>query len=156
MTDKNSIRALVEEKLQGTDLFLTDIKLSAGKLSVFVDKPSGIKLEECMDISRYLSDRLEETGFMETHEIEVSSPGMDSPLMVPQQYQRRTGQELKVNTTEGKEIKGILLKADNSEIELKETVIRKEEKKKITAEVMHKIPYSMIRDARLIINFKLK
>jgi ribosome maturation factor RimP len=154
MADKNHIKALVEQQLQGTDLFLVDIKLSPNRLAVFIDKPSGVKLEECTSISRFLNQELEPTGFLETHELEVSSPGMDTPLMVPQQYKRRIGKELKVVDEHGRELKGILIDAGEEGIELKEVISRKENKKKIISEVMHTLPYGSIREAKLVLNFK--
>ena len=154
MTDKAEIRALVEQHIAGTDQFLVDVKLSPNRLAIFIDKPDGVKLEECSSLGRFITESLEISGFLESHEIEVSSPGMDTPLLVPQQYLRRIGRELKVINTEGREMTGILLMADNSGIELKETVIEKVNKKKISSEVIHTIKYVEIREAKIVINFK--
>ncbi|CAN5452983.1 hypothetical protein BH11BAC2_BH11BAC2_06700 [soil metagenome] len=156
MTDKAKIKELVAQHLAGTDQFLVDIKLSPNRLSVSIDKPAGITLEECSSLSRFLANELEADGMLESHEMEVGSPGMDSSLMVPQQYFRRIGRELKVVTTEGREIKGLLQLANEEGIELQETVSRKENKKKIVTEVLHNLPYSMIKDAKIVLNFKLK
>ena len=119
MIDKNKIQEFVHEHIAGTDQFLVDIKLSVNRLGVSIDKPAGITLEECTSLSRFLIEQLEPTGFLETHELEVGSPGMDSPLMVPQQYLRRLGREFKVITAENREIKGVLESADENGIQLK-------------------------------------
>jgi ribosome maturation factor RimP len=156
MIDKAKIQELVQEHIAGTDQFLVDIKLSVNRLGVSIDKPTGITLEECTSLSRFIIDQLEPTGFLETHEVEVGSPGMDSPLMVPQQYLRRLGRELKVVTADGREIKGVLESADENGIQLKETTSRKENKKKIISEVTHQLTYGEIREAKLVINFKFK
>jgi ribosome maturation factor RimP len=156
MIDKAQIKQLIDEHIAGTDQFLVDIKLSINKLNVSIDKPQGILLDECTALSRKLIDFLEPTGFLETHEVEVGSPGMDSPLMVPQQYLRRIGRELKLINSEGIEIKGILESANQNGIQLKETVSRKENKKKIITEVVHEISFENIREAKLILNFKFK
>lgn len=156
MIDKAKIQELVQEHIAGTDQFLVDIKLSVNRLGVSIDKPTGITLEECTSLSRFIIDQLEPTGFLETHEVEVGSPGMDSPLMVPQQYLRRIGRELKVVTTEGREMKAVLESADENGIQLKETTSRKENKKKIISEVTHQLTYGEIREAKLVINFKFK
>ncbi len=156
MIQKTDIAALVMEKIQGTDQFLVDIKLSPNKLAVFVDKPEGISLDECTSLTRFLLEKLEPEGFLETHEVEVSSPGMDSPLLVPQQYQRRLGRELRVIDRNGREIKGVLEDAGAEEISLKEVRTVRENKKKITTEAVHRIPYADIKEAKLIFNFKFK
>jgi ribosome maturation factor RimP len=154
MADKAEIKALIEQHIAGTDQFLVDIKLSPNRLAVFIDKPEGVKLDECSSLCRFLLNTFETTGFLESHEVEVGSPGMDTPLVVPQQYFRRIGREMKVVNQEGKEMTGVLVSADENGIELKETITRKELKKKITSEEMHKLTYADIREAKLIINFK--
>lgn len=145
---------MVEAWLEGSEAFLVDIKLSPNRLAVFIDKPQGITIEECSALSRHLISELEPGGFLEKHEVEVSSPGMDSPLVVPRQYLRRIGNELRVVSREGRELKGVLTEADEEGISLRETRSRKENKKKIIEEVMHRIPFSDIKEAKLIFNFK--
>lgn len=156
MIGKEQIKQLVEQHINISDQFLVDIKLSPGRLAVFVDKPSGITLEECNAISRFLINKLEPEGFMDSHDIEVSSPGMDTPLLVPQQYLRRIGRELRVFDNQNKEIKGVLQAADDKGFELLEKQIKKENKTKTAIERVHKFAYSDVRETKLIVNFKTK
>ncbi len=156
MIEKEEIRTLVNAYLKGTDCFLVDIKLSPGKLTVSIDKPSGVTLDECTKLTRYLLDHFEETGFLEHHEVEVGSPGMEAPLVVPQQYERRIGKELKIVGTDGRELKGVLQEVNTDGISVMESVSRKENKKKIVTEVLHRIPFANIKEAKLIINYKFK
>jgi len=153
---KEEIRALAEAYVGDTDQFVVDVKLSPSRLAVFIDKPSGVTLDECASLSRYLIDRLESTGFLEKHEIEVSSPGMDMPLLVPQQYLRRIGKELRVIMADGKELKGILHAAGDDYFELLSVTERKENKKKVRTEELVNINYNDVRKTKLIFNFKLK
>lgn len=156
MLQKPEIKSLVEEKLLGTNQFLVGINLSTNKLTVFIDKPEGIRIDECASLSHYLMERLEPSGFLEGHEVEVSSPGMDAPLMVPQQYKRRIGRELKVIAKDGKETKGVLEEVLEDGITVRATITRREAKKKIVTEEQHRIPFSDIKEAKLVINFKFK
>ena len=156
MTEKEDIKKLIEAYLQGSDCFLVEVKLSPGKLAVAVDKPSGITLDECTALPRHLLDHFEETGFLDQHEVEVGSPGMDSPLMVPQQYHRRIGKELRLRLVDGREMKGVLEAVEESGIVLKEALTKKENKKKIVTEELHNISFADIKEAKLIINFKFK
>ena len=156
MTEKEDIRNLVNAYLKETECFLVDVKLSPGKLTVAIDKPEGVKLDECASLTRYLLNHFEPSGFLESHEVEVGSPGMDAPLLVPQQYERRIGKELRVLRVDGMELKGILQKVQPDGIEVVETVSRKENKKKIITEVVHAIPFENIKEAKLIINYKFK
>ena len=147
---------MVEAFLAATECFLVEIKLSPNRLAVAIDKPTGVTLDECTALTRHLLNQLEETGFLEKHEVEVGSPGMEEPLRVPQQYQRRLGRELRVVGNDGKEVKGILQQVLPDGIELKEIITRKENKKKVISEAMHTIPFAEIKEAKLIINYKFK
>jgi len=142
--------------LSGTDCFLVDVKLSPSKLAVFIDKPQGVTLDECSALTRQLLHHFEPTGFLEKHEVEVGSPGMDAPLMVPQQYKRRIGRELKVIGKDGMETKGVLDEVHDDGITVRAMITRKEAKKKIVTEEMHRIPFHDIKEAKLVINFKFK
>ena len=153
MIDIRQITELIENNLKDTEQFLVDVKLSPAKLIVCIDKPSGIKLDECSALNKYLAKELETTGFLETHEIEVSSPGMDQPFKVYQQYLRRIGRELKVITVEGKLHKGKLLSADNNGFEILETIETKENKKKIKHENNIKLNYNQIKETKLEFKF---
>ena len=156
MIGAEHIRSMVEEHFQGSDCFLVEVKLSPSRLVVAVDSPTGITIDQCSALSRFLTGQLEETGFLETHEVEVGSPGMDSPLMVPQQYLRRIGRELRIFDAESREISGVLKAVYPDGISVLETKTRKEDKKKITTEHLHEIPFTRIREAKLIINYKFK
>jgi ribosome maturation factor RimP len=151
MSEVSHIQSLVEKKLRGTDQFLVEIKLSPTKLAVYIDKPAGITLDECTALTRHLLEELEPSGFLEKHDVEVGSPGMYSPLRVPQQYQRRIGQQMKIRTTDGREMTGVLQAASDESAEFKEIQSRRENKKKITSEVIHTLPYEVIREAKLVI-----
>jgi len=156
MIEKENIKQIVEAFLASTECFLVEIKLSPTRLAVAIDKPTGVTLDECTALTRHLLNQLEETGFLEKHEVEVGSPGMEEPLRVPQQYQRRLGKELKVVGTNGKEVKGILQQVLADGIELKEIITKKENKKKVITEAMHTISFADIKEAKLIINYKFK
>lgn len=156
VVSKEEVKTLIEQYLSGTELFLVDIHLPPGKLAVFIDKPSGVLLEECSSLNRFLMKELEATGFLETHDIEVSSPGIDLPLRVPGQFKRRVGRELRVINMEGKEIKGVLQSADDSGFELLSVTEKKENKVKHRTETINKFNYDEVRETKLILNFKIK
>lgn len=156
MIEKENIKSMVEAFLAPTDCFLVEVKLSPSRLAVAIDKPTGVTLDECTALTRYLLQQLEETGFLEKHEVEVGSPGMEEPLRVPQQYQRRLGKEMRVVQVDGKEVKGILQQVLPDGIELRETITRKENKKKVITEAVHIIPFVIIKEAKLVINYKFK
>lgn len=155
METREQIRQALEERISGSELFLVDVKVSPGKVAVMVDKPSGITLEECSELNRFLQDLLEPQGLLETHELEVGSPGMDSPLKVPQQYLRRIGREFSILDHSGRPMNGVLEDADQSGIHFRERkVFRQKGQKPRVEETLLRIPYSEIKEARLIIKIK--
>jgi ribosome maturation factor RimP len=134
MVTKELIEGIVNEWIGVTDRFLVEAKVSPGRVTVFIDKPTGISLDECAELNKYLTAALEPDGVWETHELEVSSPGMDQPLKVYRQYLRRIGRNVRVITREGKEFKGQLKAADENGFDVLTSTSRKENKKKIITE----------------------
>jgi ribosome maturation factor RimP len=154
MVSKDQIQSIVNQWISTSECFLVDIKLAPGRIAVFIDKASGVTLQECAQLNRFLTEALEPEQVWEDYELEVSSPGMDQPLKVFQQYLRRIGKEVRVITLEGKEHKGKLAAADENGIDLLETVSRKENNKKTVTETTRHIDYSKIKETKLILSFK--
>jgi len=75
---------------------------SAGRiLRVYIDRPEGIRLDDCVAISRQLSDLLD--VYLEhdvPYNLEVSSPGPDRPLSGRNDYERFKNHRAKIRTTQ--------------------------------------------------------
>jgi len=104
------------------DIFVVDMVYKSGKkgvLSIKIDTDTGISLELCTQVTRKLSAWLEEQDpFDGAYTLEVSSPGVGSPLKLPRQYPQNRGRILKVRLLNGQEIKGKLLEASPERITL--------------------------------------
>ena len=148
--DKNTVVQLVNEKLAGTDCFLVEVKYGTSRISVSIDKPIGITIGECTDLSRFLATELEDKGVLETRELEVGSPGMSEPLRVYQQYLRRLGRELKVTDKKGMEYNGQLKTADTAGFMISTIKIVKEGKKKTEVKEMVSFNYDEIKESKLV------
>ncbi|MBK7505091.1 MAG: ribosome assembly cofactor RimP [Bacteroidetes bacterium] len=120
-------------------LFIVDIKVSASsKIMVFVDGMENIRIEQCAEISRFLEVYLEENGLVgEKYTMEVSSPGMGSPLLVEQQYEKSINKPVEVLMDSGIKIEGTLLSKDENSITLK---VEKKVKQKVVEEQEVNIP----------------
>lgn len=86
-------------------------------LRVYIDKvPEAqdyISTEDCEKVSRFLSEKLDESDPIEqNYYLEVSSPGMDRPLITPEHYERYVGHEVEIKLYKAidgvKNINGIL------------------------------------------------
>jgi ribosome maturation factor RimP len=151
---KETVAEAVEQKIAGTDIFLVEVKVSPAKVIVLIDKPAGITISECIELTRHLHEVLETSGIFEKHELEVSSPGMEEPLKVLKQYQKRVGREVRVLKTDGIVKTGILKSAGDEGVELEEKIQKKIDKKKVVQINNLQIPFSEIKETKVIFTFK--
>lgn len=93
-------------------------------LRVYVDMASGegyIGTEDCEKVSRFLSEKLDEEDPIEqNYYLEVSSPGMDRPLLTKAHYERYVGSEVEIRLYKGKDgtknIQGVLNSIDGETV----------------------------------------
>lgn len=68
-------------------------------LRIYIDKPGGVTIEDCINISRQLGDILDiDLKFEEEYRLEVSSPGIDRPLVKQEDFVRFAGKQAKIKT----------------------------------------------------------
>ncbi len=83
------------------NLELVDFEFSpAGSkslLRIYVDKPEGVTIDECANLSRKVSDFLDmENLIPHRYNLEVSSPGLDRPLVKREDFMRKVGEKVRV------------------------------------------------------------
>lgn len=84
---------LVETTVNGLGYELVDFERTGrGLLRVFIDKPEGIRVEDCEAVSNQLT-RLFMVENVEYDRLEVSSPGLDRPLKKEADFVRFAGQK---------------------------------------------------------------
>jgi len=143
------VRALIEEKIEGTDQFIVSVKvLPTNRIQVYVDAVGGLNVKDCVNISRQIEGNLDRE--VEDYELQVSSPGLTEPFQHPLQYKKNVGREIKVTTADGETIKGELTAFTGEEITLQP---EKKKKKEEEAEPVT-IPLSEITEAKTVISFK--
>jgi len=94
-------------------------------LRIYCDKQGGIGVDDCADISRRVSDWLDEEDFIsESYTLEVSSPGLGRELKKEKDFIRECGRKVDVKTfrpiEKRKEFSGILKAADSSTVTIEE------------------------------------
>lgn len=76
--------------------------LSQGRhslLRIYIDKPDGIGIEHCQEVSRQVSALLDvEDPIPGNYSLEISSPGIPRPLFSSWQYNRYIGHEVQIKT----------------------------------------------------------
>lgn len=66
-------------------------------LRIYIDKPGGVTIDDCADISRQAGDILDVSIENDwSYNLEVSSPGFDRPLVRPQDFEKFKGFEAKI------------------------------------------------------------
>lgn len=94
------LRRLLESGVQAVGFELVDAKMSGGHnvlLRVYIDSPNGVSVDDCADVSHQLSTLLDvEDPFPASYTLEVSSPGLDRPLVKPEDFDRFKGETIKV------------------------------------------------------------
>ncbi|MFI8960504.1 ribosome maturation factor RimP [Streptomyces sp. NPDC053493] len=104
-TQNERLRGLLEPLVHAKGLDLEEIEVSRagrrGLLRVVVDSDEGVELDACAELSRVISEKLDETDAMGEGEyvLEVSSPGADRPLTQHRHYVRATGRLVKLQLT---------------------------------------------------------
>jgi ribosome maturation factor RimP len=157
MITKEKIEALVKEKIEGTPLFLVDIKVSpANKIEVFIDGDAGLAISDCVDVSRHVEKNLDRE--IEDFSLEVSSPGATAPLTTARQYKKHLGRELEVSLMNGEVIVGKLVDLNvNGKEEISiETTTREQKpigKGKVTVTRTHIFDLKNIKESKVKLKF---
>src|SRR5690606_14466770 len=154
MQIEERVQELVEEKIADrADLFIVRIKMhNNGLLEILVDGDNGISIEDCVQISRHVGFHLEEEDAIDrAYRLEVSSPGIDSPLLLLRQYQKNIGRNVRIKGLEGEKREGKLIAVNDKNIFIEET--KKEKGKKATIEEAE-IPLDNITETKVLISFK--
>lgn len=155
MIDKSVVKTIVEEWLTGNDYFLVDINISEDdKIVVEIDHADGVWIEDCVELSRFIEERLDRDD--EDYELEVGSAGLGQPFKVPQQYANHIGKEVEVLTAEGKKLKGVLRAVDGEEftVGVEQKVKREGEKRPVLEEVPHTFRMDEIKYTKYLLSFK--
>ncbi|MDY0360470.1 MAG: ribosome maturation factor RimP [Desulforegulaceae bacterium] len=132
---------------QGLEFVHAEFSVNSGMkiLRIYIDKDTGVTIEDCAKTSRELSNlfdvKLEIPG---KYSLEVSSPGLDRPLVKPEDFMKFRGEKVHIKIFEPlegdsdrKNFKGIIKDSDENF-----TLIQLE-----NGEI--KIPFDKIKSAKL-------
>ncbi|WP_026507625.1 ribosome maturation factor RimP [Butyrivibrio sp. MC2013] len=129
MTRKESIETRTEELLtpialdQGVSIYDVEYVKEAGEwyLRAYIDREGGVDINKCVDVSRALSDALDENDFIEdAYTLEVSSPGLGRQLKKDRHFQGSLGMDVELRTFKPidgcKEFAGVLKAYDKETV----------------------------------------
>ena len=155
MINKEIVKTLTEEWLQGNEYFLVDVNFAADdRIVIEIDHADGVWIEDCAELSRFLQERLgEELG---EFELEVGSAGLGQPFKVAQQYINHIGDTLEVLQADGKKVQGVLKAVDAPSFTITVQEKQKQEGKKRPVLVDVDKTYQMgeVKYAKYLLAFK--
>jgi ribosome maturation factor RimP len=145
------LRELCRGGVEALGFELVDVELAGGgrspTLRVYIDSPHGITVDNCADVSRQLSAIFDvEDPLPGSYSLEVSSPGLDRPLVKPEDFRKRIGETVKLklrrpDETGRRNFTGSLLEATDNGVVLEVDNER------------FALPYAAIERARLVPKF---
>lgn len=122
---ETSVRDIVQNIIKPTEYELIDVEyVKEGPfkyLRVYIDKSEGVTVDDCADLSRSLSKRLDEIDMIkEQYFLEVSSPGVERPFKTETDFNSNIGEMVEVKLymplNGSKVYTGILLEKQESNI----------------------------------------
>jgi ribosome maturation factor RimP len=157
MINKKKVIELAQERIHELDNgnYLVEVNISSkNAITVKMDNLNGgVSIKDCVSVSRNIEHNLDREA--EDFELQVTSPGIDQPFLVLEQYQKNIGQKVNVISKDDFSVVGELLEFDNNQIKVKEvnTIKNKTTKKKETIEEIHIFTMDQIKETKLIISF---
>ena len=152
VTDKVQNMIAPSLEAMGFDLVLVRMIEAGGKhtLQIMAERrdEEQMSVDDCADISRTVSALLDvEDPISGAYHLEVSSPGIDRPLVKPEDYERFSGYEVKIDLAtalEGrKRFKGKVLASDKDSVTLE------------SGGATYTIPFSRVQFAKLMLTDEL-
>jgi len=121
----------------------------ANRITVLADKNDGITIDECAGIHRQIENSLDRET--EDFELQVSSPGLDLPFGVIEQYFKNDGKKVEVIDNEGVRYSGILKNITKGGFEL-ETELKVKGKTKELKDISFN--FEQIKSTRVVLTIK--
>lgn len=152
LSTEDRVAALIEEPLKSMGYELVRVQMTGAAkratLQVMAERTDGVAMtiDDCTEISRALSPILDVADpIAGAYALEVSSPGIDRPLIRPKDFEAWKGFEAKLETKAPvngrKRFKGLLMGLEGDEVLLKDE-----------EGVDHRLPLSGLAKAKLVLN----
>jgi ribosome maturation factor RimP len=142
---KDLIQGVLEEELKKTDCFLVSVKSndSDSDFKFFIDGKIG-------KLSRAVSAFLDEADTGEkAFRYEISSPGVDNPLVDKRQYYQHIGRDLAISLVDDSLVEGELIALNEEELELSVKIGKNKKEKRV-------VSFENIKKSTVQISFKPK
>lgn len=153
---KQRIEEIVINHLPDESHFVVDVEVgeqgAQQRIRILIDADGGLNINTCAIVSRAVGEEIEAVGLIDSaYILEVSSPGVDYPLVSRRQYEKNLGRNLKVSLEDSSEVEGTLVSLDDFGITL---MVKKKEKGKKATEEELKLAFEQIKKSIVLVSFK--
>ncbi|HEU5366126.1 MAG TPA: ribosome assembly cofactor RimP [Hanamia sp.] len=153
ITETEKIEEFVKQFIAKTEgLFLIEVKSAPGnKITVLLDGDKGVTIENCTAVNKALYKFIEETQLFgdNNFSLEVSSFGVDRPLILLRQFKKNIGRTVEVVLADGQKEEGKLIEANEEQI----TIEQKTGKGNKMATKTTTILFNQIKHTTVLITF---
>ncbi|MDP4114934.1 MAG: hypothetical protein Q8903_02300 [Bacteroidota bacterium] len=147
---KENIAEIASEVIERHNFFIIELVFRGTPktyvIEIYIDGEKNVSADDCAEVSKDIVQIIEEKNIIEgSFRIEVSSPGVDRPLLFLKQYFKHINRKFDISYNEDEEIKK--MKARLISIEGENLLFEKENKDLI------KININNIIKAKVIVSF---
>lgn len=154
MMDITALKQFIESKLDGTEYFLVDLKVTAAnEITVEIDSMQNVDLDFVIELSKAIESAFPRDD--EDYELEVGSAGLTSPFKVRAQYEKNIGNKVEVLTADGRKLHGTLTEATENHftIESLEKIKDSGMKRPVVQAVPHTFAYTDVKSVKYELEF---
>lgn len=155
MIDVTRVREIAETQMEGTDLFVVEVRVSpANEIVVTVDSDTQVGIDRCVELSRSIEGALDRE--QEDFELTVMSAGIGQPLKMLRQYRKLIGRPVEVILKDGGKIVGNLTDASETSIavEYEERVAVDGKKRKQLVTTRRELSLDEVKSTSEYLDFK--
>jgi ribosome maturation factor RimP len=155
-TQTDRLRALLEPLAAKVGVDLEEVKVTtAGRrrqLLVVVDADDGVQLDLVAELSRSVSQALDEADAMggAPYVLEVTSPGVDRPLTEPRHFRRAAGRLVRAQLAQGGELVARITSVDDEGVEVEVPGVKGRKP------TQRRLAFSEVAKARVEVEFSRK
>lgn len=97
MQTLTKLTELLEPTIESMGYEIVHMEFNGSTLRIYIDAPGGIEVGDCALVSRQVSAIMDvEDPLKNAYNLEISSPGLDRPLVKPAHFKRVTGELAKI------------------------------------------------------------
>ena len=155
MIDAAHVREIAEAQMEGTDLFVVEVRVTpANEIVVTVDSDTQVGIDRCVELSRSIEEALDRD--QEDFELTVMSAGIGQPLKYLRQYRKLIGSTVEVVLKDGGKIVGKLVDASDNQIvvEYEERVTVEGKKRKQLVTTRRELSLDEVKSTCEYLDFK--